>query len=422
MCIAIVKTKDGKITDEQLMNCFESNPDGAGIAYSHDGKVYVVKGIFDCDKFLEEYHRAEELADGAMLIHCRISTSGHVDVTNCHPHVVNNECVMIHNGILNITVPKDSEVSDTVIFVRDLLAPLPQDFMNNEAIMGLITEAIGSTNKFAFLNYKGEYAIANEKAGHWKDGVWFSNYSYVSYKSFGKKSNYSRFDSCGRYSYGYGYDYDYDEDDDYGFGSEFDDDDVFVTPTAEEAYMIDVAIDELTDEELLLLGDNPLWACNQMWLTSDTYENKYEFAPVKAIKDFNDDLYEKYSARYWGMIARLYEYELTEDSFTETELRDIVCAYTTGRMNEADFSSIIESTALKLSENFVIDVDTRYWEAVDENPELEYTGVDDVIDVENIAEEELDYEDEEVEEEPVAQKKNIIPVMNMLNRKEKVLK
>ena len=186
MCIAILKTKDGNITDEQLLNCFDNNPDGAGIAYTKDNKIIVVKGIFDATQFVEEYHKAVAEADGAMLVHCRIGTSGFKDYTNCHPHVVSDECVMIHNGILSIDVPKDSKVSDTVLYVEQYLKSLPKDFMLNDGIMSLITDHIGAGNKFVFLNNRGDFSIANEKAGHWKNGVWFSNYSYEAYSFYTK--------------------------------------------------------------------------------------------------------------------------------------------------------------------------------------------------------------------------------------------
>ena len=182
MCIAILKPSGTEISDEYLRNCFERNRDGAGIAYAHDGKLYINKGIFDEDKFVAIVRQAEKLAEGAMLIHCRIGTHGLKDKNNCHPHVVNNRCVLIHNGILNIDVPRDSEESDTIHFIKRYLKPLSRDFMRDDAICDLIEKAIGSGNKFVLLNHKGEYRIINEKAGHWEKGIWYSNKSYESLK------------------------------------------------------------------------------------------------------------------------------------------------------------------------------------------------------------------------------------------------
>lgn len=178
MCIAILKQKFAQISDEYLENCFDHNRDGAGIAWSQNGKLYYIKGMFDKKLFISNVRRAEKLADGAMLIHCRIGTHGLKDKNNCHPHVVNENCVLIHNGVLNIGVPYDSKESDTIYFIKKYLKPLARDFMKDDAICALIEKAIGSNNKFVMLNAKGEYRIINESAGHWEHGIWYSNYSY----------------------------------------------------------------------------------------------------------------------------------------------------------------------------------------------------------------------------------------------------
>ena len=184
MCIAILKPKGKTIPTEHLKNSFDNNQDGGGVAYSKNGKVHIIKGIFSKKKFVKTVRFAEKEADGAILIHCRIGTSGLKDENNCHPHVVNDECVLMHNGVLSISVPYNSKVSDTVIFINEYLKPLENDFMKNEAITKLVEKAIGSNNKFVLLNNKGEYKIINEKAGVWENGVWYSNstYSYQKYK------------------------------------------------------------------------------------------------------------------------------------------------------------------------------------------------------------------------------------------------
>ena len=250
MCIAIVKTKDGKITDQQLRNCFQNNPHGAGIAYSKDYQLYIVKGIFDEDAFINAYHEAEKIADGAMLVHCRIATSGKTDFDNCHPHVVHNTCVMIHNGVLKYPVPKDSPKSDTVLFVENVLRPLPEDFMFDEAIMNLITLAIGHDNKFCFLHANGAFSIANESAGEWKDGVWFSNDSYEDYSAWSY--------------YGNGYYDSYDWKDYYKDYKDYREDTEYLGSTAslneDQWNDLQKTILNLTPDELIELGDDPIFA------------------------------------------------------------------------------------------------------------------------------------------------------------------
>lgn len=178
MCIAILKTKDAEIPDEYLEESFDNNRDGAGLAYANNNKLYTVKGIFNKKEFVKAVRKAEKESQGAMLIHCRIGTHGLKDKNNCHPHVISNKCVLIHNGILRIDMPNNSKDSDTIWYIRKYLKPLSRDFMYDDAICQLIEMSIGYGNKFVLLSNKGEYRIINENAGHWENGVWYSNYSY----------------------------------------------------------------------------------------------------------------------------------------------------------------------------------------------------------------------------------------------------
>lgn len=178
MCIAILKTKNGIITDEALRNSFEANPDGAGIAYTVKGEVIIEKGIFKVNKFISKVRKAEKVCDGNMLIHCRIGTSGGINKLNCHPFLVHDDLAMIHNGVLDIQVPMNSKINDTQIYINEYLKGFTtDDLIRNKNLQKLIEYSIGR-NKFVFLSSKNEYAIINESAGHWVDGVWYSNTSY----------------------------------------------------------------------------------------------------------------------------------------------------------------------------------------------------------------------------------------------------
>lgn len=176
MCIAILKTKNGTITDEELRNSFENNSDGAGIAYTHNNELRIVKGIFDVETFIQTVRQAEKLADNNMLIHCRIGTSGLNDKENTHPFVINNNICLIHNGILSITVPKGSKINDTQIFINKYMKGIKNNtIMKNQTFHNILEELIGKSNKFVILNNKGEFKIINEEAGSWENGCWFSN-------------------------------------------------------------------------------------------------------------------------------------------------------------------------------------------------------------------------------------------------------
>ena len=357
MCIAILKTKDGNITDEQLLNCFDNNPDGAGIAYTKDNKIFIVKGIFDAKQFVEEYHKAVAEADGAMLVHCRIGTSGFKDYTNCHPHVVSDECVMIHNGILSIDVPKDSKVSDTVLYVEQYLKPLPKDFMLNDGIMSLITDHIGAGNKFVFLNNHGDFSIANEKAGHWKNGVWFSNYSYEAYSFYtkgykGKSKAYSPYTS-------------YWDEDDYEWESEA------FELTPEEEWQLQVAVNSMTDEEVLLLGATPTY---DFYKQSLKRINQYKGSVSKVLLDeIAPDIASELEDRYYTILDSL-SYDVLADDVNITD-PNIMTLVVEAKKSEGDgiyTSEVLEDSMDEAYKDYEFDITTRYDEIVYENPDLSF--------------------------------------------------
>ncbi len=258
MCIAIVKPQGTEISDKYLENSFDNNNDGAGIAYAKDGKLYIIKGIFKKENFIKIVRNAEKIAQGDMLIHCRIGTSGLKNKNNCHPHIVNDSLVMIHNGILDIDVPKKSKVSDTVIFVEKYLNKLNKDFVKNECIMNLIELAIGSNNKFAFLNNKGESFICNYNAGIVEDGIWYSNNTY---------------------SYGY--------------------DDFLLEDESLEIYTyFQDLIENLDYEELYKLGNSPLINMEDYTLEAFSLE-KYKNTDVYiSLKNYSKELYGMYREMY----------------------------------------------------------------------------------------------------------------------------
>ena len=369
MCIAIVKTKNGKISDEYLRNCFNNNSDGAGLAYSHDGELFYIKGIFDVKQFIDEVRKAEELADGAMLIHCRISTSGLVDKDNCHPHVVNEKTVMIHNGILDIDVPKNSTKSDTVIFVENLLSGLPVDFMNDKGIMDLITFTIGKSNKFCFLNNKGEYAIANEEAGEWVDGVWYSNstysYSYKSYYGYNygwgkssKKSSKGGKNYYGSYAFDYD-DYDYDE------YSQVDKDEDELVLTDKEILRIKDIILDLTDDELMQLGECPVY---DFWTGELKSEGKYDGDGDEFLYELDEDLQYLYDLKFQGYDEDMDLPKYADEVFGELEEE----VY--GERTYVDIDEVADATDDNLDEYEVYD---KGWQFVDDDVDTDTDITDD---------------------------------------------
>ena len=137
MCVLAVNPAKVKPKAEYLENCYKNNRDGCGIAYMSDGKVTIDKGLWEMDDFIDRVHAVPE--ESAMLIHCRIATTGDV-------------------------VSTDSES-----YGRAVLGKM---------IRELIGRDIGAGNKMALLTPQGNAYIINKKSGEEAGGVWYSNSSY----------------------------------------------------------------------------------------------------------------------------------------------------------------------------------------------------------------------------------------------------
>lgn len=165
---------------DELKEAFRINDDGAGFMFNDpvSNKVKVFKGWFGFRRYYKSLRTCERsYPNSTFVIHMRIGTSGSKGAENCHPFLVSDYAGFAHNGVMFGLGDKGR--SDTREFVEDTLAKLPDNFWEYTAIRQAIEKcATASGSKFALLIGDGSYFIFNEGAGHWKDGVWFSNSSY----------------------------------------------------------------------------------------------------------------------------------------------------------------------------------------------------------------------------------------------------
>ena len=193
MCIIICKPAEKNLPDtETLKNCFMFNPDGAGFAYNTKDGIYISKGYMVYSEFLSALNAVENPKDKNMIIHTRITTHGDTIGGNTHPFPVSDnfrvlqaleytsDLVVAHNGIISsVTVPAKSGLSDTQIYIRDVLYPLKQavgnEFYKDENCQNLIIATMGAS-KFSFLDSSGITTIGDFNEF---DGCQYSNYSYL---------------------------------------------------------------------------------------------------------------------------------------------------------------------------------------------------------------------------------------------------
>lgn len=182
MCVAIVQKAGTELTPAQLFAGWSSNQDGAGFAYvDKEGKVQIQQGFMKYNAFESAYRQAvqEHGKDGPMLVHMRIRSAGNIGPKNCHPFRIKGGA-MIHNGTMfypatdNNAKLRDRK-SDTRIFAETFHNHLDAESLRYAEYD--ILNAIGRGNKLAFLFDGGEFVIVNEKAGFWREDIWFSNAS-----------------------------------------------------------------------------------------------------------------------------------------------------------------------------------------------------------------------------------------------------
>lgn len=199
MCIIIAKDKKGKLPSmDTIKTCFEHNSDGAGLMYVDKGQVVIDKGFMnfrELEKKLEVlYKKFNDFKNKALVIHCRIGTSGTNTRENTHPYCISTnykdlhrtkifcDLGMVHNGVITDYTPVDNKhnTNDTQEFIMKYIAPLYEhyrDFYKNEYIMSGLADITGS--RLVFLDtkenlyYVGDFVEDN--------GVKYSNTSYKPY-------------------------------------------------------------------------------------------------------------------------------------------------------------------------------------------------------------------------------------------------
>lgn len=169
---------------------WNTNPDGAGFMYPDPalGSLVVVKGLmsFSAFKAAINKHRkcfAESTPDGPrakvdVCVHFRIRSHGPINADMTHPFLIpgHPNVAIAHNGIIS-GLRHSTVVSDTVVYIEDVLSKLPKGWQKSRPIRGLIERDIGPRNKVVVMDESGIRAILNRSSGvtDSQSGVWWSN-------------------------------------------------------------------------------------------------------------------------------------------------------------------------------------------------------------------------------------------------------
>lgn len=203
MCVIACKPAGVPFPDmKTLKNCWESNPQGAGIAWQQGRRVRIEKGMMTWEAFeayAEKLHKAIT-PDVAVMYHFRITSRGEKSAEQCHPYPLERDdkrlnalslrtdCAVAHNGTMPMTCAKD--MNDTQTFIKYYLthiADLCPDWLNNPVAKTLasnIAESKLAVLKDNVITVMGDFIEDN--------GMLYSNSGYLAH------------------TWGYGYD---DDDD-----------------------------------------------------------------------------------------------------------------------------------------------------------------------------------------------------------------
>lgn len=206
MCIIITKEKGAKPIEKKIFeNCWDNNPDGAGILY-HDGKSStLIKGIMKKEDFLQKVDLANK-KECSFVIHTRIATHGSVKPDNTHPFV-SNTLGFAHNGTMPV-VPLEDKTDSESFFLWTIADKDMAWCKENKFLLDMATH---NSRCVVFDMETGELLhLCKEDWKEDKDypGYMFSNSSYTyqkwlpgTYYSTGK--GYDKYKSYGSYG---GYD------------------------------------------------------------------------------------------------------------------------------------------------------------------------------------------------------------------------
>jgi predicted glutamine amidotransferase len=199
MCVIAIKPSNVEMPSElKLKAMWDTNKDGAGYMYALDDKVYIEKGFMTYDDLTVALgllkdklsERGLTFKDLPMVMHFRITTHGGTSAPNTHPFPISEEIEHLkaldvvckagiaHNGVIS-TVDKETDISDTMVFIRDIMAPLYElTSAFSQKFSKLIKATIGYS-RLAIMKSDGSVDLIGEfKESSDNDGLQYSNLNH----------------------------------------------------------------------------------------------------------------------------------------------------------------------------------------------------------------------------------------------------
>ena len=179
MCVIIHQPKGAYLTKDRALRLWTYNSDGGGYAFIDDDNIIQSDKSMEFETFWSSFERARsDFPQRDFLLHMRIATHGTTDLTNVHPFQVDDETVVVHNGVFSMVPEYRDGRSDTAVFVEEVLKPMPDNWLNDFYMLDMMENWVGY-NKLAFLTtnpaIEENVVIVNRSFGSTADGMWFSS-------------------------------------------------------------------------------------------------------------------------------------------------------------------------------------------------------------------------------------------------------
>lgn len=204
MCIIAVKPQNVAIPSQEILErIFDKNPDGAGIAYTTNGGIKIIKGIMSKGEFLKVCQKIPTKASA--IIHTRISTSGGICKELTHPYkltndfkelrktnieIKKNDFAVAHNGIFS-EFGTMQNANDTMQFIATYLTPLKElkekngGKITDNDITPIINRLVNGS-RLVIMATDGEFKTYGNGWSE-QNGIYYSNEGY-------KKPTYTYYD------------------------------------------------------------------------------------------------------------------------------------------------------------------------------------------------------------------------------------
>lgn len=129
MCVIIITNPKHQITAEELRDAWNTNGDGAGLAYVAEGRVHYERGFMNFKHYAETVRQLQ--AKYSLMLHLRISTAAGITPQGTHPYKVGNVLkmkgttaapVIAMNGVItgqNLHRKGGALLNDTASYIVD---------------------------------------------------------------------------------------------------------------------------------------------------------------------------------------------------------------------------------------------------------------------------------------------------------------